>query len=245
MGKLPPVVLTITAADLAEIAAGARCSEAAAKRVILLALGKSIVTISCKPGETLDDDFSHHKRWLCGRVEKVQLGLPGTSNEVTTEPPEDKETPPRFKILVVGERENTSIEKSASRRESWLSPLATVWRSNIGGEFPFARAGKALKGLVAEHGVERVALHLRTYLAAHQGPDSRYVSVERFAQTFLQWAQAGPDRKLSLKDDHELGLAARYQSRKESLRRTDTDDRRPEQPPGSQARRQLEPPKVG
>lgn len=67
---------------------------------------------------------------------------------------------------------------------SVLVACSEVWKAITSGVFPFARAGKALRPLIADHSAEEIASALCNYL---KGNDLRYATVERFAQTYGQW----------------------------------------------------------
>lgn len=77
---------------------------------------------------------------------------------------------------------------------SWLGVVAVAFEAVKGaGTFPHAKAGKLLKPLRdAGHSGEEIALRLTRYLARLDDP--KFLSFQRFRETFGDYAEAHPDK---------------------------------------------------
>jgi len=75
------------------------------------------------------------------------------------------------------------------KNKGWSSKIMSIWHKNIGHLTPWKL--KLFKPLVLEHGIDRVAQSLEAYI---KGTEVKFVSPDRFCETFNQWS-AGSKRK--------------------------------------------------
>jgi len=56
---------------------------------------------------------------------------------------------------------------------------------------PMGPAASVLRPLVDQHGEATVRAHLQRFLRAHKGAEARFLSLQKFGQTFGAWAISG------------------------------------------------------
>lgn len=74
----------------------------------------------------------------------------------------------------------------ATGQTSWVAALVDVWTDKVG-DVTHARLGKALKAIVAKHGMEAVVAAIHIYASNDEGPRTGARRVEYFAAEFVRW----------------------------------------------------------
>lgn len=76
--------------------------------------------------------------------------------------------------------------RTAEALPTWVQTMTDVWVDKVGA-VEYGRLGRALKGVVAKHGMEAVVAALDVYASADEGPKNGVRSVNHFAQNFQHW----------------------------------------------------------
>lgn len=94
-----------------------------------------------------------------------------------------------------------TAKSAAAPRETWLTPYWNSWREIIGaGTLDVGIAATPFKRALAEitrrgQSEEDFQLAFRNYLYAHVGPESRFISLPKFANTWPQWVSRVPQQR--------------------------------------------------
>lgn len=93
-------------------------------------------------------------------------------------------SPSRLAPRSPGVQSQSQTQTQTQESKDWVRGLGREWRDTYGGEPAYGQIGRACKKLVAEHGLDQVAVRWRNYLRA---TEARYASPSRFAQTYGSW----------------------------------------------------------
>lgn len=101
-------------------------------------------------------------------------------------------TNPRTSSKAVKQLKATAPSASRRERFAFMAILKPIWKGALGGYMPKG-AATLLEEIVLDHGIEKVAQHLRNYVAQTTG---QFASLHHFKLTFGTWGGPNGAQKL-------------------------------------------------